>query len=153
MMLFKYRDMTWKLCLIWIICGLLFGLLMTLQFSWMRRKLMKRLLDFDETEIDGNILQKGLMNHFKIRGILAVGGFGFLLDDRLIFVQHKRKQTERRVTVPFSDITNISGIKFLGIFNTGLKITLQSGETERFVVDKQTDFYKAFIERVTKNIK
>jgi hypothetical protein len=42
----------------------------------MQKNFVKKLLDFDETVIDGHILQKGLMNHFRVWKIIAVGGNG-----------------------------------------------------------------------------
>jgi hypothetical protein len=124
-----------------VVAGILFGLLFV---RWEKKKYwlnMKQLLDLEETDIEGKVLQKDWMNHIRLWKIIAVPGFGFLLEDRLLFVQQKRRRTE--ISIPFSDIADISDMKLLGIFDTGLKITLKSGKTEVFVLDKQSDFYKA----------
>ena len=154
MLFYYHNDLTTPRIISLIIAGLLSGLFVTWSLKRMQKNFVKKLLDFDETVFARHVLQKGLMNHFRVWKIIADGGFGFLLEDRLIFVQHKRKQTGKRLTILFSDIAYISDAKFLGVLNTGLKITLKSGKTELFVVEKESDFYKTLVECIAnKNIK
>jgi len=141
--LFHYNDRTWKMVWVMIVIGILFCPL----FIWWEKKRdrlnMNQFLDLEESDIDGKVLQKDWINHVRFWKIIAVPGFGFLFEDRLLFVQQKRRRAE--MSIPFSEITEMLDVKLWGILNTGLKITLKSGKTELFVLDKKGNFYKALM--------
>ena len=147
-MLFNnYNDLTWRLCIFFIITGLLFGLLLTWSLKRQRKEGMRKLLALNDFDIEENVLQKDWMNYFRSQGMIADIGFGFLLEDRLIFIQQK---SEELLTILYSDVTQVSDFKFLGFFGAGLKITLKSGKTERFTLDKKSDFYQTLIKYIAK---
>jgi hypothetical protein len=87
-------------------------------------------------KVDNHLGQKvisySLMNH--VRGIIADGGAGYLLSDRLFFVPHKLNLSHTPVTVMLSDVEHISSYRIWGVFDTRLKIILKSGKKERFVI-------------------
>ncbi len=86
------------------------------------------------------IIHKEVINHFKNR-IVAVGGVGYVLKTKMVFVSHKQQPSDKSLEIPFSEIATISGFKFYGIVDTSLKIVLQSGKEERFAVDKTNQLY------------
>jgi hypothetical protein len=102
----------------------------------------------EEPELRQPILEKAGISHF--RGIIADGGVGYVLQDRLIFVPHKMNLSRKEVSIPFSEVESITDHKIWGIFDTGLKITMKSGEIEKFVVDKTTPFYKIVLDMIQK---
>ena len=153
MLLFNYNDLSWKGILIYTVGGLIFGLWMTLSQMRQERQYIRWPFALEDIDIDGEILQKDWMCHFHGRGIIAVTGFGLLLKDRLVFVEQKRRQLEKQFEIMFADIAYISNVKFLGIFNTGLKIALKSGKSELFKLDRKSNFYRALMENFFQRIK
>lgn len=147
MLLFNYNDLTWQRCLVWIVSGILFGLWTIWSSKKSERQNMKLLLALDDFDFEGKAQHIDWMNHIRFCGVIAVNGYGFLLEERLIFVEQKKRWMGDRFDILFSDVVHISDSKFLGIFNTGLKITLKSGKTELFVLDKRGAFYKALMSR------
>ena len=145
--LFNHSNLTWSLFLSFIVTGFLVSLFVTLSSMRSERQFMRKLLVFDETEFDGEVLQKDWMNHFQFMIFVAHSGFGFLFKDSLIFVQQKKRDTGKRFEILFSDVATVSDTKFFGLINTGLKITLKSGKAELFALDKQSEFYRALMSR------
>jgi len=87
----------------------------------------------EDPELEEEILDKALMNHFINRVILT---------DKLVFIQHNFKGKEgKRLEILFADISEITDFKYYKIIDTGLVITLLNGQKERFVIDKTTDLY------------
>jgi len=128
-----------------IIC--FFSILFGISYTWIWNKVFYSRLDRiqsnllkKEPELGQPILERVCLSHF--RGFIADGGVGYLLSDKLIFIPHKMNSSRKQLTIQLSDIKDISGYKILGIFNTGLKITLKSGNVEKFVIDKSSEFYK-----------
>jgi len=153
MLLFNYNDLSWEGILIYTVGGLFFGLLMTLSQMRQERQYIRWPFALEDIDIDGEILQKDWMCHFHGRRIIAVSGFGLLLEDRLVFVEQKRRQLEKQFEIMFADIAFISNVKFLGIFDTGLKIALKSGKIELFQLDRKNDFYRSLLENLSQRIK
>ena len=149
MSVFNYNDLTWIRCLIYFVGGLLFGLGMTLWQVRQERQYVRWSFAFDEIDIDGDVLQKDWMSHFRGQGFITVSGFGLLLKDRLIFVEQKRRELVKRFTIQFSEIDDITEEKIFGI----LKITLKSGKKELFKLDKKSDFYKGLMKLMEYKIK
>jgi hypothetical protein len=83
------------------------------------------------------------MNRF--RGLIAGGGVGYLLRDKLVFIPHKLNLSRKTVAIPFSNIESVSGYKVWRMFNVGVKVTLKSGKIERFVVDHSGNFYSRLL--------
>lgn len=110
--------------------------------SWSRRvqSIAAPWLD-EDPELEGEIMDKALMNHF-INRVIADGGVGYLLSDRFIFIPHKLGGKEgKRLEILFAEIKNLTDFKYYKIVDTGVVITLFNGKEERFVIDKTTDFY------------
>jgi hypothetical protein len=101
------------------------------------KKLHVNLLNKD-TYLGGEIISQGLINH--LRGIIADGGAGYLLNDRFVFHPHKLNFSTKDLTFLLSDIEQVQSCKIM-FFNTGLKITMKSGKVEKFVVNKEDEFY------------
>lgn len=134
------QDLTWHRCMVTVICGLFFGLLFTLSMNRMAKRSHQKLLAFDEIDLGEEIRQKSCMNH--LRGIIADGGYGFLLHNKLVFMPHRLNSSRKTLTIPFSDVACVSDYKIWGLVNAGLKVTLTSGKVEKFVIDKSDDFYR-----------
>jgi len=152
MLFFNYNNLNWKGILIYTVGGLLFGLWMTLYEIRKERQYVRWPFALDDIDIDGEILQKDWMYHFHGRRFIAITGFGLLLKDRLVFVEQKRRQTGKQFEILFADIAYISNVKFLGIFNTGLKIALESGKIELFKLDRKSEFYRTLMECLSQRI-
>lgn len=124
-----------------IIFSIIFAYVMNKTMKNMRKKLKEKLNE-EDVDFGKPLIARDLMNHY--RGITADGGFGYLLSDSLVFVPHKlfMFNTPSAITIMLSDIRKVSDYKVLGLFDTGLKITLKSGKVEKFVIDKESDLYK-----------
>ncbi len=95
----------------------------------------------EDPELEGEIMDRALMNHF-INKVIADGGVGYLLSDRFIFIPHKFGGKEgKRLEILFVEIKNLTDFKYCKIVDTGVVITLFNGKEERFVIDKTTNFY------------
>lgn len=89
------------------------------------------------------ILFEGGANHFfKNEG---VGGWLFLLEDKLHFISHNVNLNVHTLTVSYEDIVSI---KKAAIVNT-IQITLKNGDEERFVVNRR----KKWIQLIEEHIK
>jgi hypothetical protein len=89
------------------------------------------------------VISSGLMSY--VRGIIVDGGAGYLLSDRLVFVPNKLNLSHTPLTVMLSEVEHISDYRILGLFDTRLKIILKSGKIERFIIDRDTELYKAWM--------
>ena len=116
---------------------------------WLIKGIYTRRMQKEISEVDNYLGQKviscSLVNHS--RGIIADGGVGYLLQDRLVFIPHKLNLSKKQLDIQFCDMERIAGYKILGIFDTGLRIEMKSGKVEKFVVDKTNSFYKNIIIR------
>ena len=153
MLLFNNNNLTCKVVLSYTVGGLIFGLWMTIWQMRQERQFVRCPFALEDIEIDGEILQKDWMYHLHGRGCIAITGFGLLLKDRLVFVEQKRRHLEKRFEIMFDDIAYISNVKFLGLFNIGLKFALESGKIELFKLDRKSDFYKTLMEYLSQRIK
>lgn len=135
----KKEQMPWYFYLIIIIGALLYSWWITFLFKRRMQSTRKRLLEEDDAEFDEKIVCRDGINH--IEKIVATGGIGYLLQSKLVFIPHKLNITKKELTILFSDILNISDYRVWGLFETGVKITLNTGKIEKFVVDKAGDFY------------
>ena len=104
---------------------------------FIEKKLRVNLLNKD-TYLGCEIISQGLINH--LRGIIADGGTGYLLNDRFVFHPHKLNFSTKDLTFLLSEIEQIQPCKIM-FFATGLKIILKSGKVEKFVVNKEDEFY------------
>jgi hypothetical protein len=92
-----------------------------------------------DTHMGGEIISQGLINH--LRGIIADGGVGYLLNDRFVFHPHKLNFSTKDLTFLLSEIEQVQSCKIMFFFDTGLRIRLKSGKEEKFVVNKKSEFY------------
>jgi hypothetical protein len=82
------------------------------------------------------------MNYVKRYFINSTGGIGCLYKDKIVFIPHRINLSRKEYTLFFHDIESISNYRICGIKNSGLRIVLRSGETEKFVIDQASQFYK-----------
>jgi hypothetical protein len=130
--------LSWWAYLLFIANGLLYGWLTTWLFEKGRQAMQARLLG-EEIDLGGDIVSRGCMNHFS--GLIADGGMGYLLRNKMVFIPHSLNFSRKTVTILLSDIESISGYKVWKILSVGVKITLKSGKVERFVIDYVDKFY------------
>ncbi|GHV65269.1 hypothetical protein FACS1894199_05530 [Bacteroidia bacterium] len=136
--------MRWYSYVFLIVGGLLYAWLVTSAINRQMKSLQKRLLDMDDDEDFGDkIFSKGGMNHF--RGAIADGGIGYILQDKLVFIPHNLNLSRKSLTINFCEVKGFADYKIWHIVDTGLKIILQSGRMEKFVVDKTGEFYQQLI--------
>ncbi|MDR1227164.1 MAG: hypothetical protein LBK47_09760, partial [Prevotellaceae bacterium] len=115
----SYREdsvLSWQAYLLFAVSGLLYGWLCTWLFGKVQATQEAGLLG-KEVDLGEEILSKGCMNHF--RGIIADGGVGYLLRDKLVFIPHKLNFSRAPVNLPYAEIKEISAYKILGVFDTG----------------------------------
>ncbi len=116
------------------IAGVIFGWLMdTLAGNKVLEQNIKISLEPGE-----NFIFESSANHFK--GLEAVGGKLFLTDKRLIFKSHNLNIQNHQLIIQLSDIASIGRFKPLGLTNNGLFIIDKNKETEKFVVEKLTEW-------------
>lgn len=102
------------------------------------KKLRANLLDKD-TYLGSEIISQDLINHL-MKGIIGVGGAGYLLSDRFVFHPHKLNFSTKDLIFLLSEIDHVQSCKIM-FFVTGLKIVLKSGKIERFVINKDSELY------------
>jgi hypothetical protein len=134
----KEDSVSWQSYLLFAASGLLYGWLSTWLFKKGRQAMEARLLG-EDADLGEAVIAKDCITRF--RGLIADGGVGYLLRDRLVFIPHKLNFSRKTVAIPFSDIESVSGYKVWRIFSIGVKIILKSGKIERFVVDHVGCFY------------
>ena len=74
-------------------------------------------------------------NHFM--GLEGVGGKLFITNKRVVFKSHTLNFQVQELTINYSDIVRVEFYNNLGIVPNGLRIILDSGKTEKFVVWKR----------------
>lgn len=120
----------WKFGIIGgVVSGFLFGFLMAVFVEFQSRKFTKnRPLLPDE-----QLLKEGAANHF-FNGE-AVGGWIYLTNKRFYFKSHKANIQNHELPIPLEEIVNAEKSNTLGIIPNKLILTLQNGNTEKFVVN------------------
>lgn len=131
-----------------IVLGLVAGYIFEKSLSKFSKRLIENSPACGDLMGEHEILEKSCLNH--IRGMIADGGVGYILPDRLVFIPHKINLSRKEVNIFFSEVESITSYKLWRMFDTGLKITLKSGKVEKFVVDKTTPFYKMVLNRIYK---
>ncbi len=125
-----------------IIQSIVFAILFCSAKGLYLRKTQKKIAEVDNYQ-GQKVISNCLMNH--VRGIISDGGAGYLLQDKLVFVPHKLNLSHRNLSISFSEVETVVSYKIWGIFDTGLKIVLKAGKTEKFVVDKTSQFYRDLV--------
>ncbi len=77
----------------------------------------------------------GLANHF--RNLEARGGRLALTSTHLVFQPHAINLQHSDVRIPREEIASVETTRTLGVVPNGLKVTLKSGKSERFVVNER----------------
>ena len=139
----KAGQISWQFFLIIVVGCFLTSWWFTVTFTKRMQVFRDRLLKEDDMDFDEQIVCKDGINHFE--KVIATGGIGYLLQNKFVFIPHKLNFSKKELTIPFSDIIEISDYKIWHFFDTGTKITLQSGKVEKFVIDKTSDFYNRLI--------
>jgi len=92
------------------------------------------LINLDLNEGETLILAKPA-NHIK--RIESVGGKFFITNQRVAFRSHIFNIQTHLDSISFGSIKNISFYNVLGIMPTGLKLHLEDGKVEKFVISKR----------------
>jgi len=123
-------------------CALMFFFMM----PWLQKFNMKsvtKMMMKTSIEDEENGILCGGANHFK--SIEGVGGKMVLFHDELVFKSHKINIQRHEIRMPLSTIADITTYQVWGLFPTGLKITLQNGSVEKFVVGKPDEWVTAVL--------
>jgi hypothetical protein len=144
---YRHENVSWLVYLLIILLGFPYVWAFNRTFRFWIKQFQENLLQ-EEPELGQPVLKKACINHF--REIIADGGVGYVLQDRLIFVPHKMNLSRKEVNIPFSEVESITDYKIWGIFDTGLKITMKSSKVEKFEVDKTTPFYTMLLNMIRK---
>jgi hypothetical protein len=96
----------------------------------------------DITNKHADLIAYAPINYIKKCFINSIGGVGCLYKDRLVFIPHRMNLSRKEYTLFFHEIESASDYRVYGVFDTGLKVVLKSGKTERFIIDKSSRFYK-----------
>ncbi len=139
----KDPHTSWKTYVIIFLFGIPYEWIRSKWFNASMKRKKESLMQEEDPELGEPILEKACMNH--LQGIIADGGIGYQLQDKLIFIPHKMNLSRKQVTILFSEIDRISSYKIWGVFDTGLKIILKSGKIEKFVVDKNEKIFQKLI--------
>ena len=116
------------------IAGIIFGWLTD---TLSGNKVLEQNIKID-LEPGEKIIFQSSANHFK--GLEAVGGKLFLTDKRLVFKSHKLNIQNHQFNLMLADIASIGKFKPLGLTNNGLFIIDKKNETEKFVVEKLSEW-------------
>lgn len=84
--------------------------------------------------IEGTVLYDGAANHMVNKE--AVGGWIFLMEDRLCFVSHAINITVGEWSVPYSDIADVTKGKMI----RSIAVHLKNGTVEEFVVNNGNEW-------------
>jgi hypothetical protein len=122
-----------------IVAGAIAGFL----FSFLIEKFMSSKAVNGSSKIDINEDEKLIFetaaNHFK--GAEGVGGKLYLTDKRLVFKSHKFNVQTHELCIPINKIAKVERYKVLSVVNNGLRIQTTEGITERFVVEKASEWF------------
>lgn len=125
-----------------LLSGLIFGFLMALFVEFQSRKFKKnRPLLPGET-----LLKESGANHF-LNGEM-VGGWVYLTNQRFYFKSHNSNFQNHELPIPLEEILKVEKAKTYGIFTNNLRVTLQNGKTEKFVVDGAKDWVEILNELI-----
>lgn len=119
-------------------CGLLGTVAFTAGIVWLFVKLFREVGSspgsgtFPEDE---EIVFEGPANHFK--GIESVGGRLFLTEGRLRFVSHGFNLQRHDESYPLEEIVEVGPRRTMGMVDNGLRVALQDGREEAFVVGER----------------
>lgn len=121
-----------------VIIGIISGGISGLLFWWLiglfaNSKMVKESTKI-ETKPGETIIFETPANHFK--GMEGVGGRLYLTNKRLVFKSHKWNIQNHLFEIDITDIKEIGRYKPLGIVNTGLTVTTEGNNVEKFVVDE-----------------
>jgi len=128
-----------------ILGGLFFGVFWYFLNNSKRMKKITRM----EFGHDGEMIIAGGANHFSTG--ISVGGRLFLLKDRLEFKPHKFNFQRKEMHIALDDVNDVKYYDIWGIFQTGMKITTDNGNIEKFVVNDR-DTWKIKILELKENI-
>lgn len=113
--------------------GLLFGVVMARFAGRMEGDgANQRLVTYRDFGPGETIVLEGAANHFK--GLEGVGGKLFLTERRLRFISHSLNVQTHDESWPLDRITEAEATRTLKLIPNGLRVTLDDGSTERFVV-------------------
>lgn len=121
--------------------GVAFGAFMALFAGRAARGDRKLFGDVPANPPGEEVLREGPANHF--RGIESVGGKLFLTPKRLRFVSHRLNIQVHDTSWPLEEIVGVEATRTLFVIPNGLRVTLQSGERERFVVYERRAWVEA----------
>jgi hypothetical protein len=104
--------------------GLAFGLLLAAFVEWQRRA--RR-----QPPPGVTIRHDGPANH--MRGAEAVGGWLYLLQDRLLFHPHRFNIQKEDLSIPLAEVVSVKPRRTMGLIPNGIEVATRSG-VDRFVV-------------------
>jgi hypothetical protein len=129
-----------------IATGIFSGAIAGFLFSFLMAKFMSSKAVDNSTKIVINENEKIIFetpaNHFK--STEGVGGKLYLTNKRLVFKSHKFNIQNHELSIPINNIAKAERYKVLNLVNKGLRIQTTEGVTERFVVDKASEWFTHF---------
>lgn len=127
-----------------LISGFIYYLL-TLSFLTRIEKALQKTLSEDKRLQEDELLTYAFANHVQKFWICAIGGVCYLFRDKLLFMPHRMNLSQKEYIVLLEDIAKISPYKLCGIFTIGLKIELNSGKTDKFVIGKDCQLFQKLL--------
>jgi hypothetical protein len=123
-------------------CGLAFGLIMAIFTETQRKRMQSK-----DGRLDGEmIIFQGPANHFlKAEGR---GGWLTLTPSRLVFRSHGMNVQNQSLDIAIREIADIVPTLTLGLIPNGLRVVLQSGQKESFVVNTRKKWIKLIAEQM-----
>jgi hypothetical protein len=100
----EFASAQWYDYLLIIGCGLAVGRGSTKHFRRMRVGALNKKVD-----LGAEVIGKDCMS--RLKGIVAIGGVGYLLRDKLVFIPHKLNFSRENVKILHSDIASIADYK------------------------------------------
>lgn len=112
-----------------LLSGFIFGFLIALFLKYQSGKFTKNrpLLPGEQ------LLKEGAANHFLDGEV--VGGWIYLTNQRFYFKSHKSNIQNHELPIPLEAISSVEKANTFGIIPNNLRLTLQNGTTEKFVVN------------------
>lgn len=89
------------------------------------------------------IVYHGIANHIN-NGMTSVGHM-WLTNERLYFRTRPLNFVHESISIPLKDITNLELKNTLLVFNQGLHITIESGESYRFALWRRSTWLRLII--------
>jgi hypothetical protein len=136
----KHENLPIAAYIIIALLSLLFA--WTLNYHWVKRIRTHTTSCFNEdVDFEDKIIYKVPMNHIKNK-FITNGGIGYLFKNRLVYVSYNNSgKKTNSLEICFENIVSITDFKCFGALGSGLEIKIKSGEVERFILDKSTEFY------------